>query len=119
MTKVSHRSRLVRQIRRAFTLGVPGIVLGLVATAGALWLGLDYTGIALLATGVLLTAMGVFLVAVGLYCSALLLEGWLRGRLSRSTRPGKTAIEPPPDHAPVLPPAPAAPSHGPDSFRIF
>ena len=118
MTRASHRARLVRQIRRAFTLGVPGIILGLGVAVGAVWLGLDYTGLALLATGVLLTGMGLFLLGVGLYCSALLFEGWLRVRLSRrvpNRGPSNTTEVVPPTA--VLPPAEAAPPA--DSLKIF
>jgi hypothetical protein len=119
MSQIAHRARLVRQIRRAFTLGVPGIVLGLAGAGGAAWLGLDYTGIALLATGVLLTGMGLFLVGVGLYCSALLVEGWLRGRLTRRPRASKNSNVAGTESTAGSPPPPVAPPPGPDSFRIF
>lgn len=108
VTTNNHRAALNRQTRRAFTLGLPGVVLGASGTAGALWMGLDYTGITLLAFGVLLIVLGLFLVGVGFYCLAVLAEGWLRDRRDGTRQAGPVAS--------ASPPPPPPPTGGPHIF---
>ena len=106
-----HRVALKHQIRRAFMLGVPSVVFGVVATAGAFWLGLDLTGIALLAAGIIVTLLGLFLIVVGLYCAGVLFERWLGDRFRRRPKLVATTMEPAPPAAPSRPPT--------DGPRIF
>ena len=106
-----HGAALKRQIRRAFSIGVLCVVVGASAIAGALWLGLDLTGIVLLATGIVVALLGLFLDIVGLYCSAVLFGRWIKTRFRRRPRVAATPAEPTRQA-----PASAPPSDGP---RIF
>ena len=95
-----HSVALKRQIRRAFMLGITSVVLGAAAVVGAFRLGLDPTGIALLAGGIIVGLLGLFLNVVGLYCSGVLFEHWLKDRFRRRPQLVAPTMEPAPSAAP-------------------
>ena len=94
---------LKRQIRRLLTAGIPSVLLGAAALGGAIWWGLDYTGIALLVFGILLSLLGVFLLFVAVTSTLAVVEASLRRRFRRR-RPGMPAAQVPRGQPPVLPP---------------
>jgi Na+-transporting methylmalonyl-CoA/oxaloacetate decarboxylase gamma subunit len=92
-------------------LGIPSIILGASATAGAVWLGLDLTGIALLAAGVIFVLLGLFLSVIGLYCAGVLLQRVVDERFRRRPKMVAAAREPAPPAPPSRPPG--------DGPRVF
>ena len=82
------RPTLKRQLRRSASFGFPSLVLGAAAAGGAVWLGLDATGLAILVVGVMLLLFGAFLVVITIAGTVAVAETTVRRKL-RPNPPGR------------------------------
>ena len=113
---IAPRPSLKHQLRRSASLGFPSLVLGAAASGGAVWLGLDATGLAIFAVGVMLLLFGAFLMVVALAATVAVAEATVRRRLRRrrSGRPASAVQSPAIAETPPVQPSAA---HADDDSR--
>ncbi|MEO9256703.1 MAG: hypothetical protein ABI305_14295 [Tepidiformaceae bacterium] len=114
------RPSLAKQIRRLAKVGIPCLLSGAASITGAIWWGLDYTGIVALVLGVVLLLLGAYLTFVIITSMVAVLEAKFRTR----GRPARAVITSPPQPGsgsdqPAPLPVDSAPAERPGGPWIF